>query len=216
VGTNISNVAFVVVSGAENINIQTTGTLVGPPCPAGQNCVRVYEIGTPNIDDYPPPPPPPINDPLRVENYDDIVKWVTLDELRTKVGCQGAQLKVVNNELPYGFVNSAYTVTVFADGGIPYAGALGKYRWCIQMAGPLPALPAGITRTPVTVPISTDCSSLAEAFWVARADSLVISGTPTSQNSYQMTIFARDNNDLVGMNDNIAQKNFVLTISPQN
>jgi hypothetical protein len=206
VGTNITNVAFIVVSGAENYNIQT-GTLVGGVCPAGQTCVRVYEIGTPNIDNYPA-------DVNRPENYDDIVKWVTLDELRTKVGCQGAQLKVVNNELPYGFVNSVYTATVYADGGVTFTPPGGKYRWCIQTVSGL--LPAGITRTPVTVPISMNCSTLAEALLVARADSLVFSGTPTTQNSYQMTIFARDNNDPAGTNDNIAQKNFVLTINPQN
>ena len=201
VATNIPNVAFVVMSGAENYNIQT-GTLIGGVCPAGQTCVRVYEIGTPNIDDYPA-------DLNRPEDYDDIVKWVTLDELRTKVGCQGAQLKIVNNELPYGYVNSIYTATVYADGGIPYA-AGGKYRWCIQPASG--SLPAGITANPNTV--SANCSLLAESSW-ARADSLVFSGTPTTQNSYQMTIFVRDNNDPTGTNDNIAQKNFVLTINPQ-
>jgi prepilin-type N-terminal cleavage/methylation domain-containing protein len=207
--TNIPNVAFVIVSRAENYNIQT-GTLVNGVCPARQTCVRVYETGTPNIDDYSSllPPDP---DPLRAENYDDIVKWVTLDELRTKVGCQGAQLKIVNNELPYGFVNSAYTVTVFADGGIPYTVGVGKYRWCIQPASG--SLPAGITATPNTV--NGNCSSFAETSWL-RADSLVFSGTPTTQNSYQMTIFVRDNNDLAGTNNNKAQRNFVLTINPQN
>jgi prepilin-type N-terminal cleavage/methylation domain-containing protein len=202
VATNIPNVAFVVVSGAENYNIQTDTPIIGV-CPANQICVRVYEIGTPNIDDYPA-------DVNRQENYDDIVKWVTLDELRTKVGCQGAQLKIVNNELPYGYVNTIYTATVYAEGGIPYTVGVGKYRWCIQPASG--SLPAGITATPNTV--NGNCSALAEASWL-RADSLVFSGTPTTQNSYQMTIFVRDNNDPAGANDNIAQKNFVLTINPQ-
>jgi prepilin-type N-terminal cleavage/methylation domain-containing protein len=195
--TNIPNVAFVVVSGAENYNIQT-GTLAGGVCPAGQTCVRVYATDTPNIDNYP-------TDFNRPENYDDIVKWATLDELKAKVWCQGAPLKIVNNELPSGRVGTLYSASVYPDGGIPFAG-VATFRWCVQST-----LPAGITATPNV--ISANCAGLAEASWGLRA-SLQLSGTPTAPGSYPMTIFARDNNDATGTNDNIAQKAFVLTINP--
>jgi len=197
----IPDVAFIVVSGGPNYNVQT-GPSTTSPCPSGKTCYKVYPQDTPNVDDYP-------NDFTRQEEYDDIVKWVTIDELRIKAGCQGAQLKILNNELPSGLVNSDYKATIYAEGGVPFQSG-GKYKWCIQGN-----LPSGLSFDPHTLS-SEDvsyCSSLSEASWV-QADKLKINGKPTAQGTYPLTFFVRDNQDPIGSNDNIAQKTLVLTIHP--
>jgi prepilin-type N-terminal cleavage/methylation domain-containing protein len=98
---------------------------------------------------------------------DDIVRWVTLDELRSKIGCQGAQLKIVNNELPYGYISNSYNANITADGGVPYTSA-GKYRWCIQGAAPTLATKPIIKSSDGTTDIvyNADCISLAENSWI--------------------------------------------------
>lgn len=177
---DIANVAFLVISGSENYNIQTDNVGVG---------VTVYEVDTPDIDDY-------TTDMDRLEPYDDIVKWVTLDELRIKTGCVGAQLKILNNELPSGDQCSPYSVTISADGGVPFpdggdAGSDPDYKWCLGGT-----LPLGITNpTPGCTP-PTSCNALAndEGTWTP-ATSLTISGTPTAPGSFNITVFVRDNND---------------------
>ena len=199
----IPDVAFIVVSGGPNYNVQT-GPSTTSPCPSGKTCYKVYPQDTPNVDDYP-------NDFTRQEEYDDIVKWVTLDELRIKAGCQGTQLKILNNELPYGIENSEYNATIYAEGGVPFQSG-GKYKWCIQGN-----LPSGLSSNPSIS--SSDCSSLSEASW-GQANELTINGTPTIEDTaqgtytYPLTFFVRDNQDPSGSNDNIAQKTLVLTIHP--
>jgi len=196
--SQIPDVAFMVVSGGPNYNVQT-GPSTTSTCPSGKTCYKVYPQDNPNVDDY-------SNDFTRQEEYDDIVKWVTLDELRIKASCQGAQLKILNNELPYGYAGSAYNATIYAEGGVPFQSG-GKYKWCIQGN-----LPSGLSSNPSTS--SSDCSSLSEASW-GQADNLTINGKPTAQGSYTLTFFVRDNQDPSGPNDNIAQKTLVLTIHPQ-
>lgn len=214
--TNIQNVAFIVASGAENFNLQT-GILAGGVCPAGQTCVRVLDVDTANIDDCTTVANCPnypaallINNP---QEYDDIVKWVTLDELRTKIGCQGAQLKIINNELPSGSVATLYGAAIYADGGIPYA-AGGNYRWCLQTAtGVLATDLPGFTVTPNVV--NANCQGFAEGSWL-QANTFQFSkaaGTG-SAGSYNFSVFVRDNNDSAGPTDNITQKTFVITINP--
>jgi prepilin-type N-terminal cleavage/methylation domain-containing protein len=215
--TNIQNVAFILASGAENFNLQT-GILNAGVCPAGQTCVRIYDVDTANIDDCTTAADCPnypaallINNP---QEYDDIVKWVTLDELRTKIGCQGAQLKIVNNELPSGSIAALYGATIYADGGIPYV-AGGNYRWCLQTAtGALATdLPGFTVVTPIVV--NVNCQGLAEGSW-GQSNTLQFSKTAGAgaAESYNFSVFVRDDNDATGTTDNIAQKSFVITISP--
>ena len=121
---DISNVAFVIISGSENYNIQTNNV-------SGR--VTVYQTGTINIDNY-------TTDMNRPETYDDIIKWITLNELRTKAGCTGAQLSIVNNELSPGVQAIPYgTVTIFATGGVGSS----TYRWYRQESAS-----TGLTFTP--------------------------------------------------------------------
>lgn len=212
--TNIQNAAFIVASGADNSNLQT-GILSGGVCPTGQTCVRIYETDTPNIDECttavncPNYPAALLID--RPEAYDDLVKWVTLSELRTKVGCQGTQLKIVNNELPYGRVGNLYSnVVIYGDGGIPFPSG-GNYKWCIKGT-----MPTGIANPTTGCPATTSCASLGgEGEWL-QASNLIISGTPTAAGSYSINVLLRDNNDsdINQSIDNCAQKTFVITISP--
>ena len=133
----ISNVAFVITSGGGNYNTQTgSGTLI-----------NIYDPGTPGIDNY-------AADMTRAEAYDDIVKWITLTELRMKTGCLGPQLKIVNTILPFGNHGTLYNAEVFAEGGVPFTGGGGRYRWCVQTASGL--LPGWITLNPAATPISAD------------------------------------------------------------
>ncbi|GEM_PF-187513 len=159
---------------------------------------------------------------------DDIVRWVTLDELRSRIGCQGAQLKIVNNELPPATVGSPYpsstagaVVNLIVDGGATSASTM---RWCIEATSATP-LPAGISFSstnptlPIRVTPAGTCASLPEASWgvVALAPNrLALSGTPaaSTQGVYFFTLYVRDNNDAAGSNDNIASKVFVLTVNP--
>ncbi|MBU4372395.1 MAG: prepilin-type N-terminal cleavage/methylation domain-containing protein [Proteobacteria bacterium] len=220
----INNVAFIVYSRGENMNYQTIlpGGSADVPVPVPPVIAYVYptdvtmnanrvsgNISIPNTQ-----PLLTINDPVDDGcglgdarcMYDDIAKWITLDELRTKMGCQGAQMRIVNNELPSGNVANIYGAAVFADGGIPYAG--GNYLWCLQ-----PAAPPGLTPSPNVV--SANCQALAEVSW-GQATFLQFSKTAGAgtAGSYNFTVFARDNNDAAGTNDNITQKVFVITISP--
>ncbi len=191
--TTIDNVAFAVVSGGLNYNVQTSNA---------SGIIKVYDYGTDNVDDY---PDDGINRP---EKYDDIVKWVTLYELQTKLQCQKGdkgRLTILNNELPYGFVGSNYEATVYADGGIPFDSG-GKYKWCIEGS-----LPPGITANPNAT--SSNCLANPESFW-GQADSFSLSGTPSQAGTYQIKVFVRDNADPTGENDNIATKSFVVTINP--
>lgn len=189
----INNVAFIVLSGGENFNNQTEGTTSVTTA----TTINTYDPGV-SIDNY-------TTDMDRTEFYDDIIKWTTVDELRIKSGCVGAPLRIVNNELPYGFQGSAYTATVFGDGGVPYSSG-GSYRWCREESSS-----SGLTFTPSTS--SSDCLSLTESSWT-RADSLALSGTPSSTGSFNFAFFVRDNNDSSDVNDNIAEKTFVLTVNP--
>ncbi len=100
---NYTNIAFVVVSGGPNYNIQIFYNATE---------VRIYAPGTPNVDDYNDPPVG-----IRPEEFDDLVKWVTLNELRVKMGCPGAQLRIITSELPVAYQGSYYTASILAEGG---------------------------------------------------------------------------------------------------
>jgi len=184
----IHNIAFVIFSGGLNYNIQTA---------LNSGEIKVYEPGV-KVDDN-------SSDMNRVEEYDDIVEWVTLNDLRIKAGCQGSQIKIVNNELPYGYVSSDYNATVYADGGIPFSSG-GKYKWCYQGN-----LPPGLSSTPSYN--SSDCLGDDESLW-EQNDNFSISGSPTAQGTYSIKVFVRDDNDPSGANDNIVSKSFVITINP--
>ena len=176
--TSINDVAFVMISGGFNYNIQTDKDSDGK--------IKVYEPGINNIDDY-------SGDFSRPESYDDIVKWVTLPELKIKIGCTGNPLKILNTELPIGYQDQPYSATIYADGGIPYPSG-GKYDWCLDGV-----LPAGINSS------ATSCAS----GWT-QADNVSLSGIPSSHGTFLLTFKVKDKDG------NEAEKKFVLTINPSN
>lgn len=217
---DIPNIAFLLISGGDNFNVQTAST-------AGRVTVYVRNgattrddcttVGTcPNYVNY---GGTMINNPL--ERYDDIVKWVTLDELRIKSGCQGGQLKMLNNELPSG-TTTAYSADIFAAEGVPFALSPRTYRWCVNTL-PTTGLMAS---TALTV---NDCMDTTSWSTAAAADRLTIakSAMALTANSYLITVVVRDNaggypttttiwpkcND-PDNKDNCSQRSFAVTISP--
>jgi len=189
--TTISNVAFLIASGGGNYNLQTGIT----------SPINVYNPDIPGIDNN-------NADMNRAEPYDDVVKWVTLNEIRIKAGCVGPQQKILNSVLPVGNNGNPYSSEVFPEGGIPFAG--GQYRWCIQTT--TGTLPGWIATNPAATPVSTDCvGSVAEGSWRLRS-TLALSGTALTGTT-GLTVFVRDNNDSAGTNDNIVSKSFVITIN---
>lgn len=121
----------------------------------------------------------------------DIIRWVTLDELRSKIGCQGAPLKILNNELPFGKNGDKYSAKILADGG----NGSGSYQWRIN--GDVP--PTGITGTALPLINSTT--------WTT-APFMNITGHPQQSGSYLFSIDVQDN---IG---NTNSKSFVLTVNP--
>ena len=230
----IPNIAFAVVSGAMDYNPQTGIVTAG--CPAGQTCIGVYEPGTASIDNCTNGTNCPNYDGTvarlnRAEAYDDIVEYITLGELRTKSGCQGAPLKILNNALPSGSMSSPYSARIYAEGGIPF-GSGGKYKWCVEIGNRNAAagVPGGLTVAPgfVRYPDSattTLCSDQTETAWSSfQADDLIISRTSglTESGSFLITVSVRDDSqtgndpacDNAGNEDNCIRKSFVLTINP--
>lgn len=228
----VPNVAFMVVSSALDFNPQTG--IVAAGCPAGQTCIGVYATGTGAIDNCTGAGNCPNYDGAvprinRPEEYDDIVEYVTLGELRTKSGCQGAPLKILNNDLPSATIGTSYDATIYAEGGVPFA-AGGNYRWCVEIgnrsaaAGP----PNGLNIAPAFIRYPDDaaptrCTDQAETAWSAFGNNvLAISGTPTETGTFLISVNVRDDNQTgndpdcndPANADNCSRKSFVLTINP--
>jgi len=70
------NVAFIVLSGGPNYNIQTAGSQEV----SSNTTIKVYQQGVDNVDNY-------SGDYNRPEPFDDIVKYVTLYELQSLLKC---------------------------------------------------------------------------------------------------------------------------------
>ena len=213
--TTINNVAYMVLSGGEEGRFQASlnGTLV--PLPGNPGTLTTSPVtsssgpatGMVTID------PVPGNQ----DNFTDVVRWITIDDLRQKVGCQGAQLKVLNNELPSG-TSSGYSVTISADGGVPFAVPPNSFRWCVNT---LPTTGLSI----VGGVQNANCWNLAEAAWGAASPTLTIqkSALPLPSGAYPVTVVVRDFQDGSATSnacsdaapgDNCATKNFVITINP--
>lgn len=194
----VKNVAFAVVSRADNTNFtsKVNGTAVASGA-TPDNQYHTLAANGPNSD---------------------LIRWVTLDELRGKVGCQGAPLKILNNELPFS-ASANYSATLTADGGVPFSSG-GAYKWCVEFAS-RPGL-SGFVVVPDTA-LMTGCSSSAEGSYL-QSDTLNLikkasSFGNLSTGTYKLTVYVRDNagNDTLDCKtttDNCVQKPFVITINP--
>ena len=101
-------VAFVIISGGDDLTVQSIPGVSGP-----------YAGNLNNL------------------SGSDYFRVVTLDEMKNLAGCYGStkgRLAILNNELPTGCLSQQYTGTVFSEGGVPFPGS--QYRWCIQGALP--------------------------------------------------------------------------------
>jgi len=176
------NVAFVILSGAENATLKST--LNSTAITASGGATGTITVTGPNSD---------------------LIRWVTLDELRSKIGCQGAPLKIVNNELPFGNYSTLYSATVLADGG----SSSGNYQWRIKTA----SFPVGIqsaflnssTNTVRALPFVNSSSTA----WSKSAATMSLNGYPKAPGSYLLSISVRDT---IG---NSSSKPFVLTVNPR-
>lgn len=116
---DVDNVAFVLVSGGANKNIQTADS---------SDLVTVYYQGADVTDPY---TAEGIN---RNEKYDDVVDWVTLPELRAKAGCDAEKLSLMNSSTPVMHNGQPYTYVIYAKGGVPYADQSpgSSYEWHVD------------------------------------------------------------------------------------
>jgi prepilin-type N-terminal cleavage/methylation domain-containing protein len=206
--TTVTNVAFAVLSDADNVALKSTLKVNGTTdltfssgdATSGYTSSKITVKG-PN-------------------GY--MARWVTLDELRSKIGCQGAPLKIVNNELPYGSATAAYSATITADGGVPFGTSPSTYKFCINN------LSAGFTIQGATGFFNADCLAAPVATWAAAAASSGVTITfaansAVTTNTYQIAVVVRDNANTgttglcnsANPGDNCAQKLFVLTVNPQ-
>jgi hypothetical protein len=100
---NASNVAFVIISGGVDGQINSTPGVSGAY--AGN---------------------------LNALSAADQSRIVTLEELKNRVGCYGStqgKLKILNNELPKAKTKAAYAATLYADGGVVGTG----YVWSLPI-----------------------------------------------------------------------------------
>ncbi|MDO8281791.1 MAG: prepilin-type N-terminal cleavage/methylation domain-containing protein [Thermodesulfovibrionia bacterium] len=188
----IPNIALVVFSKGEDLKKQTDE--------AG---VKVYPKGT------------VIKDPGGLYNdmvYDDVVKWVSLNELRVKAGCTGAPLKILNNELPTcgkseDNLSMVYKATIYADGGV------GNYQWCRQESSITGLKFKYSDNDSDILAASASCTwdaatSTGTGTWVL-ANNIKIEADPSVGNdSYNLTFYVHD------ADGNIASKSLVTTLDP--
>ncbi|MBI4825031.1 MAG: hypothetical protein HY807_01225 [Nitrospirae bacterium] len=192
----IDNVAFVIVSGGDNFNMQTN---------VASSTINTYDYDLIGIDDY-------ASGLNRPENYSDIVLWMELSELKARVGC-GTGIKIINSSLPYGVVTNAYNVFVYAEGGVLFADGADSdpdedYRWCVQedpQAG-LNILCDGNLVSSVSC--SWDEVTSTETGTWQSCTSIQVSGTPTQVSTMYIPVYVRDDDN------NIANKTFPLSIIP--
>ena len=180
-----ANIAFLVISGGDDYTMDST------PNTSGQYNGNV--TASPN----------------------DIVRQVTLEKLKNKAGCYAktqGRLRIINNELPRACTGQPYTAILYAEGGVPFSGG-GEYKWCLKNS------PGWLTSIPNTLPCpsTSDCSSLgteASSQW-SQANTIQLSGSPTANGNFPITVLVRDNNDNNpgSSGDNCTQQIFSIAVT---
>jgi prepilin-type N-terminal cleavage/methylation domain-containing protein len=136
--TDVNNVAFMVVSGGGNYNNQTAWQqAVG-----AATMIRTYAPGL-IVDGY-------AGDMNRAEEYDDIVKWVTLPELQTKLSCGRCSAYEIWNNLGaarYFRVNGNGCETAANNTFVSSIGPGGGINGFTDAACSLPVTPVSVTFT---------------------------------------------------------------------
>jgi prepilin-type N-terminal cleavage/methylation domain-containing protein len=196
VTSTVTNVAFAVLSDADNATLKSTrnGTDIAASV-ASSTGITPITISVKGPNGY-------------------MARWVTLDELRSKIGCQGAPLKIVNNELPSGKAGSSYTATLTADGGVL------PYKWCVER----PATSPFSTTNSIVLSAPDTCNDPTASTWNTYANAISNETLSATAGSYKLSIYVRDSADGTGastkrcdaadLDYNCAKKTFVLTINP--
>lgn len=189
----VTNVAFVVISGSVNKNIQT----------ANSTPVRIFNEGVANIDNYSGG-----TDPSLAEGYDDYVRYITLNELKIRANCISVPLKIVTKNLPVGYEKNPYDSTITAVGGVEFDDTFtGNYEWCIETASG--SLSANLSRLPANIPVTTDCA----AATFQKSDNLQIYTAGTDVlNTYgtvSVKVYVKD------ADGNTSEKNYIITVNPE-
>jgi prepilin-type N-terminal cleavage/methylation domain-containing protein len=210
-GTPLNDIAFVIISRAdnrENLKFKSTysGTLISGSGTVNTVPYLNFEVSAAGIT-----PSGSLNGTIISSGTNpDILRWVTLDELRSKIGCQGAPLKILNNELPPGYSTTGYSynATILADGGVS-----STYGWCVKTAT-APTPPANLafngTKSDNASLFKSNCDEnnpVSVASWY-QAGQLVLTDTPSPSNSHFFTVFVSDSSG------SVASKSFVLTVNP--
>ncbi len=178
----IKNVAFLILSSGENLNNQTD---------LSNNTIKIYLPGV-KVDDNK-------SDTDNPSPYDDIVRWVKLDELKNITDCEEEKIHILNKEIPYGYEGESYKAKIYAEGGLKNTDGSGNYKWCYEGK-----LPAGLNADPDYH--SNDCLNSLD-FW-KNADYFQIKGTPSESGNFKITVFVADKNN------NIDKHSFALTVNP--
>ncbi len=128
---------------------------------------------------------------ITTDSSKDIVRYITLPELKQYLNCPGNPLKILNNDLPPAFEKSSYNVSIYAAHGIT------PYRWCYTGT-----LPAGLTVNTTTCP---NYQTLTQ---------ITIQGTPISgsSGSYELRFCVKDSNTPEPYE---TCKLFVLQVNPE-
>jgi len=143
-GTTVGNVAFLAFSNGSDYTSNTycNGILVTKNTPCTGN--------------------------VTTDSTKDIIKFITLPELKQYLGCPGNPLHILNNELPVAYVGDNYTAVLYASGGIK------PYNWKIT---------------------NTNCNFFFSNFSTnSTGNHLKISGIPTKQGNCILTVSVSDNN----------------------
>lgn len=209
---DINNIAFLVLSGGRNLNIQTGDgnsyelRLLIPI--SSTTTIISYNYGIDNVDHFP-------SDFYRLDLYDDTVEWITLSELKELISCEYS-LSIISDDLPESKENTAYNAYIFADGGIPLPDDSDTddkkdYLWCWEGN-----LPSGMEfRCPIYLPPSSSClnpdgTPNTSAIWgQCTALQLYSPNLPDgSSGTYYIRVYVRDSEG------NIAYRSFSLIVNP--
>jgi prepilin-type N-terminal cleavage/methylation domain-containing protein len=168
----IDNVAYVVAAQGANLNMQTG---------ISSDTVKVYDyysIKDDNSYDY-----------TRNQRYDDVVQWVTLNELQNLVNCASNKLIITtDNTLPKDldsssdYLGSSSSAEIFADKGYPFddgsdSGSDTDYKWCVENA------PSWLNNMNCNGSITSqsDCTSASASY--AQCTTLTLDGNPSLRGS---------------------------------
>lgn len=149
--TTVSNVAFMVLSPGGNYNNQTAGS----QAVAAPVALNTYQTGI-AVDNY-------AGDFIRaIDEYDDIVKWVTLPELQSKMGCSRCTAYEVWNNLgavAYFRVNGMGCASVANNTMITSIGPGGSVNGYTDLNCTVPTAPALFAYTQaVTIDVNRNCA----------------------------------------------------------